>query len=151
VANDVSESQREFIDLAFRMALMEVSAHHGDAMLVLETPEANLDTVFITRAGQFFGRFARDGEGGNRLLASCNLNQTRMIPALFGVFSEDEKQVIEDPNVQPIAPDDRDARVLDLLAFAKPNAAVRDFGDAYQRELDRAVHPERYTVAPREG
>jgi septal ring factor EnvC (AmiA/AmiB activator) len=40
----VSESQKEFIDLAFRMALLEVAAPDAPSMLVLETPEASLDS-----------------------------------------------------------------------------------------------------------
>src|SRR5437868_6138063 len=42
--NDVSESQKEFIDLAFRMALLktyaDVSGVPISAMIVIETPEA---------------------------------------------------------------------------------------------------------------
>jgi len=47
----VSESQKEFIDLAFRMALFDSVREDGErAMLVIETPEASLDTI-----GQFIG------------------------------------------------------------------------------------------------
>ena len=46
----VSESQREFIDLAFRMALMRVAGPERAGTLVIDAPESSLDAVFVTRA-----------------------------------------------------------------------------------------------------
>jgi hypothetical protein len=82
----LSESQKEFIDLAFRIALIRTSSEVGGAMLVLETPEANLDSLFIYNAGDLLRNFANEGgQSGNLLLASSNLNDANMIPALLGI------------------------------------------------------------------
>jgi len=43
-ATSVSESQKEFLDLAFRMTLLDVLAGDEATMLVMETPEASLES-----------------------------------------------------------------------------------------------------------
>ncbi len=63
--DQVSESQREFIDLAFRMALMSVASERGSS-LVMDAPESSLDAVFAPRAADVLTRFAKPK--GNRLL-----------------------------------------------------------------------------------
>ena len=86
-ASQVSESQKEFIDLAFRMALFDVVKQKGQrAMLVIETPEASLDSVFVDSAGDLLRRFAT-GEHGkpNVVIATTNLNGSRMIRSLLGL------------------------------------------------------------------
>ena len=45
--SEVSMSQGEFIDLAFRLALVEVAAGSGPATLVFDAPEASLDALFM--------------------------------------------------------------------------------------------------------
>lgn len=51
----VSESQREFLDIAFRLSLISAAtAGRADAMLVLETPESSLDSLFVSLAGEAF-------------------------------------------------------------------------------------------------
>lgn len=85
-ATNVSESQKEFLDLAFRMTLLDVLAGTGATMLVMETPEASLDSWFMKRAADLIRKFApvKDGHG-RMLLATSNLNGTLMIPALLGL------------------------------------------------------------------
>lgn len=132
---DISESQKEFIDLAFRMALMRAATREDEgAMLVLETPEASLDSLFVYRAGALLRQFAEEGgELGNMLIASSNLNDANMIPALLGIDS--------DPALAKGVPD----RVINLLDLAAPNAAMLTQGDAYRRQFHKATtsHPER--------
>jgi len=128
----VSESQKEFIDLAYRMALIAtVSEGTGGAMIVLETPEASLDTFFINSAGQLLRKFADrtyiDGENdgmGNVLIASSNLNAANMIRALLGV--DDETTEVSD-------------RVINLLELAAPNAMLKAHPKEYFAELKKAV------------
>lgn len=132
--DDVSESQREFIDLAFRMALMEAATDgKEDAMLVLETPEASLDAVFVQKAGRLFQAFGkRRPFRGNVFVASTNLNNEQMIPALLGLplnKRRSRKQVA----------DSRDKFVINLLKLAAPNAAVREYGATYNAILERAL------------
>jgi len=123
--DDVSESQREFIDLAFRMALAEASAHSGAASMVIETPEASLDAVFMTRAADMLKAFAT---GPRSVVVTSNLTNTAMIPALMGPATDDP-EVIEE----------RRSRVVDLLEIAAPNAALRLHKENYVAVLDSGI------------
>lgn len=127
--DDISESQKEFIDLAFRMALIRSAAPpEGGAMLVLETPEASLDSLFTYRAGDLLRQFAEEGgDIGNVLIASSNLNDANMIPALLGI-DRDPARVGEVPT-----------RVMNLLDLAAPNAALALQGPAYRRQYAAAT------------
>lgn len=113
----VSESQREFIDLAFRMALMSVAGSSSAGTLVIDAPESSLDAVFVTRAADVLSRFAEPVRG-NRLLITSNLVEGRLIPSLV------EK-------VTPAA--ERLSRVVDLFAIAAPTAAVRILRGEYDK------------------
>jgi len=117
----VSESQREFIDLAFRMALMSV-ASDGSSSLVMDAPESSLDAVFAPRAAEVFSRFA-DPTSGNRLLITSNLVEGQLIPSLIEFISRDE----------------RAARVVDLVKIAAPTAAVREQRSEYENVLRRLL------------
>lgn len=59
-ANSVSESQKEFIDLAFRLSLIDIitNENNSPAMIVMETPEASLDSLFMHNAGRLFREFS---------------------------------------------------------------------------------------------
>jgi len=150
----VSESQKEFIDLAFRMALLEVTAPSAPSMLILETPEASLDSVFIPRAADLLRRFAvRDGGGSaTRLIASSNVNKEQMIPALFGAYPDMRfhGQVVDEmtqPSPPTIPMEERAYHVLDLLQIAAPTRALDRFRLPYEEERDRAIYPERFSEA----
>lgn len=127
----VSESQKEFVDLAFRMALFDAVRQRGDGvMLVIETPEASLDTVFVDRAGELLRKFAEENSGQhNVVLASSNLTSANMVRSLLGIDSLSKRQVkIEVPK-----------RIINLLELAVPNAAVRQNLAAYTKELARTL------------
>ena len=118
--NDVSESQREFIDLSFRMALMK-TASSSAAGLVIDTPEASLDAVFAKRAGEILLRF---GEvDGNTVVVTSNLIEGSLLPTLIkGVASTSERR----------------KRLVDLFDVAHSTAAVsadRSDYDALRRQL----------------
>ena len=103
---DVSESQREFIDLAFRMALM-AAAGDGASGLVIDTPESSLDAVFAKRAGRVLLRFAEADQ--NRVVVTSNLIEGSLLPTLVAGLAETEE---------------KRSRVVDLFDLAKPTAAV---------------------------
>lgn len=145
----VSESQKEFIDLAFRMALLELAAPNAPTMLILETPEASLDSVFVPRAADLLRRFATRSNGAHetRLIASSNVNREQMIPALFGAYPDQRfyGQVVDEaptdmPAMIPI--EERASHVLDLLAIAVPTRALERFRAAYEEERDQAIYPD---------
>lgn len=130
---DVSESQKEFIDLAFRMALIAAaSPSAGRAMLVIETPEASLDTYFVDQAGKLLRNFGDQApDGGNIVIVSSNLNRQNMIPALLGLVG---------PEVDWPSAEDINARLINMLVEAQENAALRERRELYQKELDTATH-----------
>jgi DNA repair exonuclease SbcCD ATPase subunit len=127
----VSESQKEFVDLAFRMALFDAVRQPEDGvMLVIETPEASLDTIFVKKAGDLLRKFAEDGTGEpNVIIASCNLNGTGIVRSLLGVDSLNKRAVREVVS----------QKIINLLELAAPNAAVRQDGKTYQAELEAAL------------
>jgi predicted nucleic acid-binding Zn-ribbon protein len=144
----VSESQKEFIDLAFRMALLEWAAPDSPTMLILETPEASLDSVFVPRAADLLRRFATrlNGAHETRLIASSNVNREHMIPALFGAYPDQRfygQVVDETPSEMPpmIPVEERASHVLDLLTIAVPTRALERFRAAYEEERDQAIYP----------
>jgi hypothetical protein len=123
-ADQVSLSQREYLDLAFRMAVMDVVAT-GPSTLVIDGPEGSVDAVFARRAGDLLASYSRDGEQpGNRVLVACNLVDTPLIPSMLVDYPMDAK---------------REGRVVNLLTLAAPTAAVvhrrQEYDDAYNRVL----------------
>lgn len=112
---DVSESQREFIDLAFRMALMRAAGGGGIGSLVIDAPESSLDAVFARRAGAILTRFA-NSRSGNRLLITSNLVEGSLIPTLIAAVKEEP---------------DHAERIVDLFKIARPTAAISADREAY--------------------
>lgn len=123
--NEVSESQREFIDLAFRMAMMRAASEEGSASLVIDTPESSLDAVFAKRAGEILIRFA-NGDG-NSLIVTSNLVEGSLIPTLAAGLKQypDPKQ-----------------RLIDLFAIAELTAAVLAEPEAYAEVRLKMLGPE---------
>lgn len=122
----VSESQREFIDLAFRMALMQVAGSDGLGSLIIDAPESSLDAVFSKRAAAVLSRFALPNVG-NRLVVMSNLVEGQLIPTLL----------------QRSATADGDfSRLVNLFDIAEPTVAIRalseEYGDALAHLLAAA-------------
>lgn len=157
-ASSVSESQREFIDLAFRMALMDVASEEsGDTMLVIETPEASLDSLFIESAGTLFRSYAAGGgTPGNVFVASTNLNNESMVSALLGATPHPDDEPLDEelgtssgfdasprsPPPPSVPPADREGRIVNLLELAAANAALRRHGAYYRAKLAAALYPD---------
>ena len=123
---DVSESQRELIDLAFRLSLVRVAAPDVDATFVMETPEASLDGVAMDRVGKALANFA--SISANRLIVTSNLSNAGLITSLFGGPSKSKKET-----------ESRRRRLLDLLRVAAPNRALERDRVAYERLLEEAI------------
>ena len=134
--SEVSMSQGEFIDLAFRLALVEAALPDSPCSLIFDAPEASLDALFMRRAGAFLSKFTTQNKN-NRLIVTSNLTNTDMIPALFGAFEPEEG----DPTPTIVPREQRKNRVIDLLTLAAPTRAVEKVGSRYQDLLDRAVFP----------
>lgn len=111
----VSESQKEFLDLAFRMTLLDMLAQDGATMLVMETPEASLDSWFMARAATMIRRFAPEG-GQRALIATSNINGTTMIPGLLGLDRENGPRTL---------PASQRQRLVNLMALAEEPGVLR--------------------------
>jgi|GEM_PF-1059203 len=150
-STDVSESQSEFIDLAFRMSVIAEISSRCPTMLVVETPEASLDSVFVPRAGRMINKFLSEhGDQSNRLIASTNLNKEAMIPALLDIISEQEAieyKRLDDLNrfrtrcSEAVPSAERPTRIIDLLSIAAKNAALRSYESEYAQVYQDAVYP----------
>jgi len=73
----LSESQRFFLDIALRMALtehMSDSASRGGVFI--DTPEGSLDIAYEKRAGDMLAMFA---ETGHRIVMTANLNSSQLL------------------------------------------------------------------------
>lgn len=132
---DVSESQKEFIDLAFRMAVLRAysAAQHSDssAMIVIETPESSLDSVFVENAGDMLRNWCAPTQTGtNSVIASCNLNRENMISALLGLHQTDG----EKPSADEVR-----RHVLNLLEIAAENAALAQHREQYLKEFQNST------------
>jgi DNA repair exonuclease SbcCD ATPase subunit len=129
-ANQVSESQREFIDLAFRMALLDVAVKaHGPAMIAIETPEASLDAVYTERAGLMLRAFTKGST--NRVIATCNINGEAMVGHLLGTFGKERTKV---------KPKELSNRIINLLDQGAQTAAVRKSRAKYEAALEMAIY-----------
>ncbi len=116
----VSESQREFIDLSFRMALMASADETSGSTLIIDAPESSLDTVFVNRAADVLASFAK-ARLGNRLVVTSNLTDGDLIPRLLASFAKDWHE-----------------RLIDLFEVAEPTAAVRELRDEYAEAKQRS-------------
>jgi energy-coupling factor transporter ATP-binding protein EcfA2 len=115
----VSESQREFIDLAFRMALMAVASNSTGTTLLIDAPESSLDAVFSSRAAKVLARFAL-APGNNRLILTSNLTEGKLVPTLLQTLGSSETDAIQ---------------VVDLFNIATPTAAIRQLRSEYDQVM----------------
>lgn len=121
--NSVSESQREFIDLAFRMALIQVAGEETGGSLVIDAPESSLDAFFVKRAANVLCRFGMP-DSSNRLVVASNLIDGQLLPEMIK---------------KGIPPEEQDQRLVDLMSIAIPTAALRDNRAEYQNELRKIL------------
>ena len=124
--SDVSESQRELIDLAFRLSLVRVATRGAPSTFIMETPEASLDGLAMDRVGSALARFAKSS--GNRLIVTSNLSNAGLITSLFGGPATDDTEAAA-----------RRSRIVNLLHIAAPNRALDRDRDKYEQLLDNAL------------
>ncbi len=87
----LSEAQALFVDLAFRMALLDVwSSRAGEkATLFLETPEGSVDIAYMVRVAEMLRRFASKG---HTLVLTTNLNNRDFLPELLRSEPSDSRE-----------------------------------------------------------
>lgn len=115
----VSLSQREYLDIIFRMALIDVLGG-AQGSLAIDGPEGSVDAVFAERAGDLFAQFA--AQPGKSVILASNIVEGGFIPNTFRNY----------------APNPR-TRVINLLDQAVPTAALRDLKAEYERKVDEIM------------
>lgn len=91
-ADELSESQRFFLDIALRMALAEhLATDSNPACLYIDTPEGSLDIAYEDRAGEMFARFV---QGNARLLMTANINTSELLLRLAASCGADRMSLV---------------------------------------------------------
>jgi DNA repair exonuclease SbcCD ATPase subunit len=76
----LSESQRFFLDIALRMALIKQMSRNEDrGALLVDTPEGSLDIAYEARAGDMFGLFVGDEFS---IVMTANINTSKLLERL---------------------------------------------------------------------
>ncbi len=124
-----SLSQREYLDIAFRMAVMET---FGDerCSIVIDGPEGSVDVVFAERAGRMLANYSHPQSAvrspgvaikSRQIIVACNIVEGGFIPCFF--------------RDHPAFPDRR-ARTINLLEIAHPTAALAKLRSEYVAKVD---------------
>lgn len=80
----LSESQRIFVDMAYRLATLEF--FHRDSYFISETPDSTLDFMFEENAVKTFTYFI---ESGNTLFMSANARSSKLINSLVDKYKNE--------------------------------------------------------------
>lgn len=109
----VSESQRFFLDQAFRMAIIDYLQNTipgFETFFITETPEGSLDIVYESQVAAMFLLFAKSS---NNIIFTSNLNSSNFLMKLYDSFDMEE----------------RNLRTLNLLEKGNPTKLQRDNKD----------------------
>lgn len=118
-ADQVSLSQREYLDMIFRISIVE-TVGKASGSFVTDGPEGSLDAVFASRAGDLFAHLAPP-TSTNTLIMACNVVAGQFIPNALRNYA---------------TPDKRKGRLVNLLDLAIPTSALSELRSDYQREID---------------
>lgn len=121
--HQVSESQRFFIDQAFRMALIGwfAQANTGKTFCIVETPEASLDLAYEENVAKMYLEFAKQGHS---IIATSNLNSSKFLVELFKHLGDDPKR-----------------KVLDLLAYGRLSTVQGSHKKDFNKSLKQLKLP----------
>lgn len=106
----VSESQRFFLDQAFRMAIIDYLQENVEnfrTFFITETPEGSLDIVYESQVAEMFNLFAKSS---NNIIFTSNLNSSNFLIKLFENVSLPERRL----------------RTLNLLEKGNPTKLQRE-------------------------
>lgn len=87
-----SEAQRFFLDIAFRMALIDFAANENideQSMFICETPETALDLSYISNVVAMFERFS---EERHSLIISSNIQHDSIAMELLKIIPKEERR-----------------------------------------------------------
>lgn len=76
-SEQLSESQRFFLDIALRMSLAQhMTGGSGPACLLIDTPEGALDIAYEAKAGDMFASFTATGD---QVVMTANVNTSQLL------------------------------------------------------------------------
>ena len=81
---DMSESQRIFVDLSYRLSVLDY--FHTNSYFICETPDSSLDLLFEDNAVRTFSNYI---DTGNSLILSANMRNSKLITALLERYKGD--------------------------------------------------------------
>lgn len=87
-SHQLSESQRYFIDIALRMALIELCTH--ECTLLIDTPEGSLDIAYESRAGKMFADFSKENF---KLILTANINTSQLLLQLAKICMNEKMHI----------------------------------------------------------
>lgn len=121
--DQLSESQRYFLDIALRMALVQhiVDGSGEQGCLLIDTPEGSLDISYEARAGNMFADFVASG---NRLVMTANINTSRLLQSLATACGPDRMTIM---------------RMMEWTRLSEVQAEGEALFEEALEELDRAL------------
>lgn len=81
---DMSESQRIFLDLSYRLSILDY--FHMNSYFLCETPDSTLDLMFEDNAVRTFSNYINSG---NSLILSANARNSTLILKLIELYKDD--------------------------------------------------------------
>lgn len=121
-AQALSDAQRSFVDLAFRMAVVEVwhKQTKKTVTLFVETPEGAVDIAYMERVAKMLRTF---GQQGHTMVITTNLNNDIFLPEVMALRPKSQRttsvlNLLEEGNPRPVqrAHHKRFDRILRLVA-----------------------------------
>jgi DNA repair exonuclease SbcCD ATPase subunit len=121
----LSESQRFFLDIALRMALTEhMSDPSSRGGMFIDTPEGSLDIAYEKRAGDMLAMFA---EAGHRIVMTANLNTSQLLLALAHRCGQKGMTL---------------CRMTDWAELSDVQKEEEDLFDKAYQQIEKAMEPE---------
>ena len=113
---ELSESQRFFIDIALRMAIISFVCNKTQATtsMLIDTPEGSLDIAYETNAGSMFYEYI---EAQQKMIITANVNSSGLIKTLA---SKTKKEKFE---------------LISMLKWAKLSSVQNTHFDLFERSI----------------
>ena len=85
-----SESQKFFLDIAFRMAMINLAKRLSDSpgSFICETPESALDLAYIDNVAEMFKIFAKQG---HNIISTSNLQPGSLAKPILGEYTRKQR------------------------------------------------------------
>ncbi|NRS51444.1 AAA family ATPase [Brevibacillus sp. HB2.2] len=90
--HQLSESQKFFIDIALRMAIVDYIADGtSEGAMLIDTPEGSLDIAYEANAGEMFAEFVNRG---HQLVITANLNSSGLVKTFAKQMGKEQFNLI---------------------------------------------------------